>query len=172
MRGKKVVRLLLQRNVIWHKACPGQLLKLVIVRDPEGKQPDDFFFTTCIANAAAEVASLYADRWPIEDTFRNTKQFLGGEHPQTWKREGPAKAAALSFWTYSAVWCWYLETQRTQKSWLPRPWYTAKRTPSFADALASLRSALWRDRVFRTSTKGPVPAKITNTLINILARAA
>ncbi len=172
MRGKKVVRLLLQRNVIWHKACPGCLLKLVIVRDPEGKQPDDFFFSTSTATAAADVASLYADRWSIEDTFRNTKQFLGGQQPQTWKGEGPAKAAALSFWTYTAVWFWYLKTQRMKKSWPPRPWYTAKRTPSFADALASLRSALWRDRVFHTSAKRPVSAKTTDALIEILARAA
>lgn len=43
-----------------------------------------------------------------EDTFRNTKQLLGGEQPQTWKAQGPERAAALSFWTYSAVWLWYL----------------------------------------------------------------
>lgn len=172
MRGKKVVRLLLQRNVIWHKVCPGRLLKLVIVRDPDGKQKDDFFFSTSTTTAAADVASLYADRWSIEDTFRNTKQFLGGEHPQTWKGEGPAKAAGLSLWTYTAVWFWYLRTQRTKKSWPHRPWYPEKRTPSFADALASLRSILWRDRVFRTSATRPVSAKTTDALIEILARAA
>ena len=36
----------------------------------------------------------------IEDTFKNTKQFLGGQEPQTWKGEGPRRAAAMGFWAW------------------------------------------------------------------------
>lgn len=38
-----------------------------------------------------------------------------------------------------AVWHWYLTTQGTKVSWPSLPWYQSKKTPSFADALASLR---------------------------------
>ena len=31
----------------------------------------------------------------IEDTFKNTKQSLGSEEPQTWKGQGPERAAVI-----------------------------------------------------------------------------
>lgn len=172
-RGKPVERLLFRLPVLWYATCPDQLVLLVIVRDPARKQPDDFFFTTDLeASAAAAVAGEYLGRWSIEDTNRNTKQFLGGEQPQTWKGHGPERAAALSLWLYSAVWCWYLDTHGAAPSWPITPWYRAKSAPSFLDALATLRRALWRHRIFATCGKGPLPAKTADELIEALARAA
>ena len=118
------------------------------------------------------MAETYAGRWCIEDTFRNVKQFLGGEDPQCWKARGPERAAALSFWTYSAAWTWYLTVVGINKSWPDLPWYPSKCTPSFADALACLRRALWRSRFFATSEPPLLQAKIADTLIDVLARAA
>jgi hypothetical protein len=43
-------------------------------------------------------------RWSIEDTFKNTKQSLGSEEPQTWKGQWPERAAVISLWLYSVVW--------------------------------------------------------------------
>jgi len=148
---------------------------LVIVRDRLRNQPDDFFFTTDLSAVPAAVASQYAGRWSEEDTFRSVKQALGGEDPQTWKAEGPARAAALSFWLYTTVWLWYLQVHGTKPSWPTLPWYPAKRRPSFADALAALRSVLWHERIFANFGSRPLPSKITdvtNGLIEILARAA
>jgi hypothetical protein len=148
------------------------LVLLVIVRDPTGKQQDDFFFTTDLSAGAATVASQYSGRWAIEDTIRATKQALGGEDPQTWKDDGPERAAALSFWIYAAVWLWYLKVYGTKPSWPTWPWYPKKCTPSFADALAALRRTLWRQRISANSSSEPLLPKITAGLIEILARAA
>jgi len=97
---------------------------------------------------------------------------LGGEDPQTWTGEGPERAAALSFWIYAAVWLWYIPTHGTIPSWPVLPWYRAKATPSFADALAALRRALWRRQISANSTSRSVSAKMTETLIEVLAQAA
>jgi hypothetical protein len=118
------------------------------------------------------VASIYAGRWSIEDTFRNTKQLLGGEDPQSWKGQGPERAAALSLWTYSVVWLWYVVCHGAQAPWRPRPWHTAKRTPSFADALAVLRRALWARRIFDGSDSRSHRTKFPDALIDALAEAA
>jgi len=172
VRGKKVVRLLLCRKVLWYEVCREQQVLVVLVRDPTGKQRDDCFFTTD-ANASGEsVVSHYAGRWSIEDTFRDVKQLLSGHTTQTWKGQGPFRAAALSFWIYSAVWAWYLATQGTNPSWPRWPWYRAKRTPSFAEALAALRADLWRQRLFPTSNPTPLTPKTVAPVIEILARAA
>jgi len=171
-RGTLVKRLLLRLPVLWYAVCPDRPVLLVIVRDPDGNQPDDFFFTTDLEQSAAVVAAQYGGRWCIEDTFRNVKQVLRGEDPQTWKRQGPERAAALSLWLYSMICCWYITTQGAKPCWLALPWYTSKRTPSFADAMAALRRALWRERVFSKYDRKPLPRKTANAIIEALARAA
>jgi hypothetical protein len=172
VRGQQVRRLLWAFPVLWYAVCPDRPVLLVIVRDPDGQQPDDFFFSTKLGMLPEAVASRYAGRWSIEDTNRNAKQFLGAEDPQCWAKDGPERAAALSLWVYSAVWLWYLACHQALPTWKTRPWYTAKRTPSFADALATLRRALWARRIFDTSESPPLLVKIPELLMDTLAEAA
>jgi hypothetical protein len=171
-RGKSIERLLYRLPVLWYQVCPTRLVLLVIVRDPTGKQRDDFFFTTDVDAASEAVAGEYLGRWSIEDTNRNAKQFLGGEHPQSWKGQGPERAAALSLWLYSAVWCWYIVTQGCNPTWPSLPWYRSKCTPSFLDALATLRRALWQRRIFARSDSPSLRRKILDGMVQALARAA
>jgi hypothetical protein len=145
-RGETVKRLVYTRVVLWYTVSRKPIL-LVLSRDPKGKEKDDFFFTTDVAMAPAEVLACYADRWAIEDAFKNTKQLLGGQQPQTYKAKGPERAAGLSLWLYSMVWLWYLKQKSTQRYFIVQPWYRQKSTPSFADALSCLRRELWRERI-------------------------
>jgi hypothetical protein len=172
MRGRGVRRLLWDLPVVWYAVCPDRPLLLVIVRDPDGELPDDFFFGTDLAIPPEAVASGYAGRWSIEVTNRDSKQLLGAEDPQCWAKDGPARAAALSLWIYSAVWVWYLACHEALPTWKTRPWYTAKRTPSFADALASLRHALWARRISEGSESPSLLVKIPELLMDTLAEAA
>jgi hypothetical protein len=114
VRGRLKERLIYVRPVLWYRVCPTRPVLFVIVRDPAGNEPDDFFFTTEVEAYGPVVAGRYCGRWSIEDTFRNTKQHLGGEDPQTWKGHGPERAASLSLWLYAAVWQWYIRTYGTK----------------------------------------------------------
>ena len=172
VRGTVQQMLLYTREVLWYDVRPDRLVLLVIVRDPTGVQHDDFFFTTDLDTTGAQIVSRYADRWSIEDTFRNTKQYLGLEDPQTRKRDGPERAVALALWVYAATWLWYIRVHGTEPTWIALPWYAQKRTPSFLDALAALRRDLWRHRIFAGSALRPVPAKIQEVLLEVLATAA
>jgi hypothetical protein len=89
-----------------------------------------------------------------------------------WKEHGPERAAALSFWVYSVVWSWYLARHGACPTWRTRPSYPTKRTPSFADALATLRRELWSRRIFDASEPAPLMTKIPALLIDVLAEAA
>jgi hypothetical protein len=75
-------------------------------------------------------------------------------------------------WTYSAIWHWYLVCHGARPTWRTRPWYPAKRTPSFADALAALRRALWSRRIFDASEPASLITKIPEVLIDAIAEAA
>jgi hypothetical protein len=172
IRGKVTTRLVSTRDVLWYAVCPDQLVRLVICRDPDGVEPDDFFFTTDLQATAAQVIEQYAGRWSIEDTFRNVKQLLAGHTPQSWKHKGPERTAAFSLWLYSVVWLWYLQNQNPSQSWIRLPWYPNKHTPSFADALACLRRDLWRKRIFSGSGNSSLRTKNADSIINVLAYAA
>ena len=170
-RGKIKTRLVYAREVLWYRVWQEPIL-LVISRDPQGKEKDDFFFTTDVTMNPSEVIGFFADRWAIEDTFKNTKQFLGGQQPQTWKRQGPERAAALSLWLYSVVWLWYLRQKADKRYFMVQPWNPLKCTPSFADAIATLRRELWRERIKCMFGKSAVHDKKFEFLLEALAPAA
>jgi len=105
-------------------------------------------------------------------TFKNTKQFLGGQEPQTWKGRGPDRAAGMSLWLYSMVWLWYLKQKSGQRYFRAAPWYRQKESPSFADALSCLRRELWRDRIKCMFGISVVHDKKFEFLLEALAPAA
>ncbi len=172
MRGTPADRLVYTCDVLWYRVNKTEQVRLVIVRDPTSVEPDDFFFTTDLTASGAETASRYAGRWPIEVCFRDVKQHLGGQDPQSWKRNGPERAACLSLWLHAMTWCWYLDTHPTGHTWIPRPWYQHKTTPSFLDALAALRRVLWTQRITTMSAPQDENNKITDVLLDTLAYAA
>jgi len=172
LRGKNVERLVYARDVLWYAVNKADLVRLVIVRHPEGAEPDDFFVTTDLAATGAETASRYAGRWSIEVCFRDVKQDLGGENPQSWKRKGPERAACLSLWLHSVIWCWYLDAHPAAGTWPARPWYRHKVTPSFLDALAALRRQMWSQRITALSSSDRDNREITDVMLDTLAYAA
>ena len=171
-RGTTITRLVYLRDVLWYRLNPTDLVRLVIVRDPAGREPDDYFFTTDLTATAATIVNRYATRWAIEVCFRDVKQHLGAQNPQTWKRQGPERAAALSLWLHAATWTWYLTHHPEGTTWTPRPWYPNKTTPSFQDALAALRKALWTPRITTTSPPEHDTPQITELILDTLAYAA
>jgi len=176
LRGKSEQRLVYTRQVLWYEVCPDRPVLLVICRDPQGQEPDDFWFTTDLAATGAQVIEQYAGRWSIEDTFKNVKQYLGGQDPQVWKGQGPERAAAFAFWLYSVTWAWFVHTHPSRPRLPIWPWYPNKLRPSYVDALAALRRCLWHRYIFSNSQPGRLPLKILSPLfrpiVEVLAYAA
>jgi len=171
-RGRIRERLVCVRKVVWYAVRPDAPVLLVISRDPEGVEKDDFFFTTDVSRTPAAVISVFADRWPIEDTFRAVKQSLGAEEPQTWQGQGPERAGAFAYFLYGLVWLWYIRHGYGSVGIRVTPWYRSKCRPSFLDARAALRTALWRNRFSPTVLGVPQLEKLTVPLVEALARAA
>ncbi len=97
-RGTTVTRLLWHRDVLWYRVNRRRLVRLIVVRDPTGTQPDDFFVTSADPDSPAAdpatTASGYTGRWSIEVTNRDAKQALGGEDPSPGRaraRPGPPR---------------------------------------------------------------------------------
>ena len=84
IRGRAVERDLWAREGLRYLACTDRTVLLPIVGNPRGLEGDDYFVTPDTTAHPVQVAIAYADRWAIEDPFRNTKQLLGTGDPQPW----------------------------------------------------------------------------------------
>lgn len=170
-RGKPVTKLVHSRIVLWY-AVSRRPVQLVIVRDPQGDEPDDFFVCSDIHLPPARVAEAYTGRWSIEDTFRATKQSIHVQQPQSWAGAGPERAAVLGFLLHSLTWWWFMALPKRDQQIEKSPWYTHKTTPSFADALAALRTNFWQNKINTESGQGPINEKIISAMLDALGRAA
>lgn len=171
-RSQEVERDLWSRQLLWYEVAKEHALLLVVVRDPTNRQRPDYFFTTDCSMDAATVAELYADRWTIEVGFRDIKQHLGAEDPQSWVGEGPERVVSLGCWLYSVTWLWFLERPEVHHRHPDRPWYPHKRTPSFLDALVALRHSIWHHRIFVLSGRHAKLDENSRALLTVLAEAA
>ena len=64
-RGQIRTRLVYTKVILWFRVSHQPIL-LVISRDPQGKEKDDFLFSTDVTMDPATVIGAYADRWAIE----------------------------------------------------------------------------------------------------------
>jgi hypothetical protein len=170
-RGYPRVRKVYARTLIWYAVTKVPVL-LVISRDPTGKEHDDYWVCSDTKLPPATVVGAYTGRWSIEDTFRAVKQTIGAQQPQSWAGNAPERAATLGLLLYSLVWWWFLGLKPAQQAVAAPPWYADKVKPSFLDAVAALRTEIWRNQIFVNSNHGSISPKMTEVLLDALARAA
>ncbi len=126
-------------QALYYKAGKDRLLTIVLVRNLEGKRPDQMFYCTKLDWTAKEILSAYACRWAIECTFEYCKQFLGLEDPANRVRKAVERTAHMAMFIYSLVVVWFHQTGHQLVRFPFRPWYLKKEEPSFADMLTTLR---------------------------------
>ena len=148
-QGYQVGRLVLGLVCLWYHVCREAPIRLVIVRDPAGKEKDDFFFCTDAGVPEAEIVQRYYDRWGIEEAIWESKGHMGFESTQGWCSKTVNRQAPLAMILLSLVKAWYARCAVAEPSLLPEvlPWYSQKRHPSFLDMLSALRKVLWQDRI-------------------------
>ncbi len=126
-------------QALYYKSGGDRLLTIVLVRDTEGKRPDQMFYSTKLEWTAREILSAYAHRWATECTFEYCKQFLGLEDPANRLPKAVERTAPMAMFIYSLVVVWFHRTGHESVRFPFRPWYPKKAEPSFADMLTTLR---------------------------------
>jgi hypothetical protein len=138
-------------RALWYDSAGPRPVTVVVTRDPSGKWRDDCFFTTDLTMTPTQIIETIARRWTLEVTFRDAKQCLGFEEPQSRTPKAVERTAPVAMVLYSATALWYARAGRAlRERWFPeRPWYSRKkrrnRTASFAVCLATLRRASWME---------------------------
>jgi SRSO17 transposase len=133
-------------EALYYKAGRDRLLTIVLVRDLEGKRPDQMFYCTKLDWTARQILSAYACRWAIECTFENSKQFLGLEDPANRLPKAVERTAPMAMIIYSLVVIWFHRSGHQSLRFPIRPWYPKKKEPSFADMLTTLRRVSYEEK--------------------------
>jgi len=99
-------------EAVWPHVLGLRPVRVVVVRDVEGKLQDGYLFTTDVRASAAWVIEQFAWRWAIEGLFRASKQVLDIEAPQHYSREAVGKVAPWVWGLQSLVMVWYVSAGR------------------------------------------------------------
>jgi hypothetical protein len=173
-QGKQVQRQVLGIRCLWYHVCRSVPIRLVIVRDPAGKQEDDLLFCTDTSVPDAEIVQRYYDRWGVEECILESKQQMGFETTRGWCSKTVNRQAPLAMALVTLVKAWYAHCAAEEPSLLPEatPWNPFKSRPSFLDMLAALRRVLWQHRISSNSTFTARVQDILKTVSYALSEAA
>ena len=152
--GRTKRSLLYSYTAIWREVCPDRLINIVIVRDPTGEAEDEYFFTTDLDMSPEQIVLRYSVRWSIEVVFRETRQYLGRDHPQARKRTAVLRITPFCFFLNAIVKLWFILQAQQNSVTTPKtpPWYPHKDTISFQDMLGALRLHFWKSYIRANST--------------------
>lgn len=175
--SRTVERQVLAIVCLWYHVCKDRPIKLLIVRDPDGRQDDDFFFCTDSTADEVQIIERYYARWPIEESIQDAKQHGGFEQVQGWCRRTVERQAPLALVTQTLTKAWYFTHGVRAHTAQPKgpdafTWLPDKDHPSYLDMLATLRAVLWDDRINRNSALRDRVGSILKTLRFTLCAAA
>jgi hypothetical protein len=95
-------------EAVWPTVLGLRPVRIVVVRDPEGRMRDAYLFTTDRQAPLAWSVTQFAWRWAIEVLFRASKQVLEIEAPQHRSQESVEKVAPWVWAMQSVIMVWYL----------------------------------------------------------------
>lgn len=162
------------RVALWYSAGGSRPLHIVLIRDPSGQRRDCAFFATELCLSPQSILQTYAQRWSLEVAFRDIKQILGFERPQSRSPKAVLRTAPFCFVVYAVCVSWFATHGQPlfQNLFRPDPWYQIKRNPSFADMLRTLRFALMSAHLSQTLNKNHALSKSIKPLQDLLCAAA
>lgn len=160
-------------DVVWPTVLGLRPVRVVVVRDPEGRMNDAYLFTTDVAARPDWVITQFAWRWAIEVLFRASKQVMDIEAPQHWTRASVEKLAPWVWSMQSVLMVWYITAGRDlpegqQLRALMGEWDSEW---SLRHMLQVLRMATLNDTIKPNSAERDQLTKIIETLKNCIILA-
>ena len=159
----------------WYKGGAGLVpLRWVFVRDQTGTHREEYFFTTDMSFAPAEIVAHYASRWNIETTFQEARSALGLEGTRGWRAKTVLRAGPCLLGLYTVVALLFAALPESKR--VGAVAWPGKTGVTFSDALCAVRRWLWAEAVLpqagdrRALSKLPEPVR--ELLLTTLAPAA
>ena len=143
-------------TAVWrHAGKPVVPIRWVLIRDPDNRFKPQALLCTHLNCEPAQIIAWFVRRWSVEVTFQESRAHLGVETQRQWSpkaivRTTPCLLALFSIVTLLAARLPAHERQQAAAAaWYPKP------RPTFSDALAAVRAAIWQKQTFTISRQRP-----------------
>ena len=121
----------------------------MLIRDPlKPDAPAQALLCTDVDRTPKEIVTWFVRRWRIETTVEEVRTHLGVETQRQWSDRAIARTTPCLLALFSIV----TLLARQRRSATAAAWYPKAR-PTFSDALAAVRRAIWREQHFQTSPR-------------------
>ncbi len=132
--------------VVWyHSGLPPAPIRWVLVRDITGEREPQAFLSTDLTAEPERILGWFVSRWRMETTFQETRAHLGVETQRQWSDLAILRTTPALLGLFSLVTIWADQLARAPIGAVrarTAKWYD-KREPTFSDAIAAVRRALW-----------------------------
>lgn len=171
-QGPRVVQIASGTAVWYRGGSPPLAIRWLLLRDPKGRFDPQALLCTDLSQTPEQILAWFQMRWQVEVTFQESRAHLGVETQRQWSdlailRSTPALLGLFSLVTLLA----HCLAPSGNLSLAQAAWYR-KSKPTFADALAAVRSRFWRELNFSRSPRQPNLIKIPRPLFERLRDAA
>jgi hypothetical protein len=150
-------------------------VRWVYVHDCTGTHRDEYFFTTDLTMKPQHVVECYTQRWSIETTFQECREYLKLESTKGYGQHTVLRFTPCLFGLYTLVVLLYLHLPRPSDT-LRAVFWKGKSTVTFSDMMTCVRRALWQQWVFQTQAASQEFSKLSpslqDTILYALAPAA
>lgn len=175
-RGSYELEVTTGTAVWYHSGMPVVPLRWVLVRDPLRQLEPKAFLCTDQSATPVEILAWFVRRWSVEVTFEEVRRHLGVETQRQWSDKAIMRTTPCLLGLFSLV-TLMADTLHArgaltaaQSAWYKKP------LPTFSDALASVRTVLWRHTSFPMSKPQTetleIPRPLFERLTSTLAYAA
>jgi hypothetical protein len=166
----RVLEIVSGTAVCYHAGLPPAPIRWVLVRDPAGRREPQAFLSTNLDDKPEAILGRFVWRWRIETTFQEVRRHLGVETQRQWSDLAIRRTTPVLLGLFSLVTLWAGELMGDAAT-APHPrtaaWY-AKPLPTFSDAIAAVRRALWCPVELSMSRSGQATIEIPITLLQRL----
>ena len=166
--AKRTVAVVSATAVWYHSGLPPVPLRWVLIRDPQGKFPTQALLCTDLAVAPAQMLAWFVQRWQLEVTFEEARRHLGLESQRQWSEAAIRRTTPVLLGLFSLVTLLAHRQMRGPMGVVRQASWYRKRQPTFADALALVRRAIWQHQAFSTSPCAEEMVKVPRTLVATL----
>jgi hypothetical protein len=162
--GERTIEIASATAVWQHAGLPVVPIRWVLIRDPLNRFAPQALLCTDPARDPARIVGWFVRRWQVEVTFQEARAHLGVETQRQWSDRAIARTTPCLLALFSIVTLLAAQlTARERRQVAETAWYH-KRQPTFSDALAAVRRAIWREQAFVTSRRRSNSAKVRAAL--------
>ena len=167
-KGEREIEVCSEIAVWYHCGKLPVEIRWVLLRDVKGEFEPQALLTTTREHSAEEILGWFMRRWQMEVTFAESRAHLGIETQRQWNELAIGRSTPCLLGMFSVVTLLTESLQKEVKQWQRTATWYSKKQATFSDAIALVRSCLWNNCHFSTSSSEVEIIKIPRALFERL----